>query len=53
MEILYKAKFLGQGFSIPTNTIVDVVAEIGDEVVFCYGEYSGFHIPKHIIEKVE
>jgi hypothetical protein len=27
MDILYKAKFLGQGYVIPEGTIIDIVAE--------------------------
>lgn len=33
MEILYQAKFLGQGFSIPYGSVVDIVAERKEDVM--------------------
>ena len=53
MKTLYKAKFLGQGFAIDTGTIVDVVAEKENDVLFFYKDYIGWHVPKHMIEKIE
>lgn len=52
MKILYKAKFLGQGYALNYGTIVDVIAERKDDVLFFYGDYVGWYIPKHMIEAI-
>lgn len=55
METLYKAKFLGQGFSIPFGTIVDIIAERKDlrTVLLAKNEKLLYIVSQEKIEKIK
>lgn len=52
MKILYRGRFLGQGFALKEGSIVDVVAERENDVLFFCGDFTGWYIPKHMIKKL-